>query len=68
MGPSKNHVDREALRVLGSLEDQDDPRKSYAELQEQIRAYRRTGKAIPEALAIAERQLRMEMMAQSQGR
>jgi hypothetical protein len=68
MGSRTNHVDRETLRILGSLEDQDDPRKSYAELQERIWAYRRTGKAIPEALAIAERQLMTEMMAQSQGR
>jgi hypothetical protein len=68
MGPRKNHVDKEALRILGSLEDQDDPRKSYAELQERIRAYRRTGRAVPEPLAIAERQLMTEMAAQSQGR
>jgi hypothetical protein len=68
MGPRAKHVDRETLRILGDLEDQVDPRKCYAEVQERIRQYRRTGTPVPEALAIAERQLMTEMMAQSQGR
>lgn len=68
MGPRANQVDRETLRILGDLEDQVDPRKSYAELQERIRQYRRMGTPVPEPLAIAERQLMTEMMAQSQGR
>jgi hypothetical protein len=68
MGSRANLVDRETLRVLGSLEDHDDPRKCYAELQERISAYRREGAAVPEALEVAERQLKAEMAAQSQGR
>ena len=68
MGPRANPVDRETMRILGDLEDQADPRKCYAELQERIRQYRQKGTPVPEALAIAERQLMTEMMAQSQGR
>ncbi|HXF54034.1 MAG TPA: hypothetical protein VNK52_07910 [Hyphomicrobiaceae bacterium] len=68
MGPRTSQVDKDEVRLLGSLEEEDDPRKAYAKLQDRIRAYRRTGKAVPEPLAVAERQLMTEMMAQSQGR
>lgn len=68
MGRRADHVDQEMLRVLGNLDAEEDPRKSYAELHERIRQYRRTGTPVPEPLAIAERQLVTEMMAESQGR
>lgn len=50
------------------LEEIDDPRRSYAMVQERIRAYRANGYQIPEALAQLERRLATECWAESQGR
>ncbi|WP_072391873.1 hypothetical protein [Hyphomicrobium sp. CS1GBMeth3] len=50
------------------LEEIDDPRRSYAIVAERIRAYRRHGQAVPEALALMERRLAAECLTESQGR
>ncbi len=50
------------------LEEIDDPRRSYALVQERIRNYRKLGHQIPEALALMERRLAIECRIESQGR
>jgi hypothetical protein len=50
------------------LEEIDDPRRSYAMVQEKIRSYRRHGQQIPEALSLMERRLAAECLTESQGR
>jgi hypothetical protein len=50
------------------LEEIDDPRRSYAIVQDRIRAYRAHGRQIPEALALMERRLAIECRIESQGR
>jgi hypothetical protein len=50
------------------LEEIDDPRRSWAIVQERIRAYRAHGQQIPEALALMERRLAAECRIESQGR
>lgn len=50
------------------LEEIDDPRRSYAIVQEKIRAYRMHGQQVPEALKLMERRLARECLIESQGR
>jgi hypothetical protein len=50
------------------LEQIDDPRRSYAIVLEKIRAYRRHGQQVPEALTLMERRLAAECRIESQGR
>ncbi len=50
------------------LEEIDDPRRSYAIVQEKIRACRTHGQQVPEALALMERTLAIECRLESQGR
>ncbi|HEX2843178.1 hypothetical protein [Hyphomicrobium sp.] len=50
------------------LEEIDDPRRSYALVQERIRNYRKLGQQVPEALALMERRLAIECRIESQGR
>jgi hypothetical protein len=50
------------------VEELDDPRRSYAMVQERIRAYRANGIQIPEALIAIERRLATECRLESQGR
>jgi hypothetical protein len=50
------------------LEEIDDPRRSYAIVQDRIRAFRAHGQQIPEALALMERRLAIECRIESQGR
>ena len=50
------------------LDEIDDPRRSFALVQERIRNYRRRGQAVPEALALMERRLAAECRIESQGR
>lgn len=46
----------------------DDPRESYRLVRERIRQHRLSGKTVPEDLAILEKHLMRECMAESQGR
>jgi len=50
------------------LEEIDDLRRSYAIVQEKIRALRSRGQQVPEALALMERRLARECLIVSQGR
>ena len=50
------------------LEEIDDPRRSYALVQERIRNCRKNGQQVPEALALMERRLAIECRIESQGR
>jgi hypothetical protein len=50
------------------LEEIDDPRRSYALVQERIRLYRSLGRPIPEELARIERRVMTECLRESQGR
>ena len=50
------------------LEELDDPRRSYALVQERIRAYRTTGVEVPKELAMIERRLAADCLSESQGR
>lgn len=51
-----------------TIETLDDPREGYALVADRIKAYRRSGSAIPEDLRLIERRLMRECMAASQGR
>jgi hypothetical protein len=50
------------------MEAMDDPRRCYALVQERIRKYRQSGANVPQDLALLERQLLTECLAESQGR
>jgi len=50
------------------LEEIDDPRRSWAIVQEKIRACRKHGQKVPDALALMERRLAEECRLESQGR
>lgn len=50
------------------LDQIDDLRRSFAIVQERIRAYRIHGEKIPEALSLIERRLAQECRIESQGR
>ncbi len=50
------------------MEEIDDPRRSYALIQERIRQYRQRGHDIPEELVRMERRLAADCLIESQGR
>ena len=50
------------------LEEIDDPRRSYAIVEERIRNYRKMGQPVPEALSLMQRRLATECRIESQGR
>jgi hypothetical protein len=50
------------------MEEIQDPRRCYALVQERIKGYRQKGVAVPRELAILEKQLVTECLAESQGR
>ena len=50
------------------IEEIQDPRRCYALVQERIKGYRQKGVAVPRELAILEKQLVTECLAESQGR
>ncbi len=47
---------------------EDDPRQCYALVQERISEFRRSGRAVPDALVTLEKRWRTECMLASQGR
>lgn len=50
------------------MESIDDPRRCYALVKERIMSYRQKGVAVPGDLALLEKQLMDECLAESQGR
>lgn len=63
-----NQMQSEIAELNLKIEALDDPRACYALVQERIREYRRTGTRVPDDLAMLERQLMSDCLAQSQGR
>jgi hypothetical protein len=53
---------------ISALDEGEDPRRVYAILQESIRMYRSSGVAVPASLRRCERDLILELAAESQGR
>ena len=62
------HMQSEIAQLSGQLDQIDDPREGYALVQERIRTYRSRGDEIPDALSLMARSLRLDCLAQSQGR
>lgn len=56
------------LHFLGEIDECDDLRDAYVRLREGIRRYEQAGRPVPEALLLRERQVMIELAAQSQGR
>ena len=58
----------EIAELALQMERVDDPRQSFAMVQERIRGYRQQGVIIPEELARLEKSLARECLSESQGR
>lgn len=58
----------EIVELNHRLDEIDDPRRSYALVQERIRNFRKNGQQVPEALRLMERRLAIECRIESQGR
>ncbi|WP_334149045.1 hypothetical protein [Hyphomicrobium sp.] len=58
----------EIVELNHRLDEIDDPRRSFAIVQEKIRACRKRGQQVPEALSLMERRLAAECRIESQGR
>ena len=67
MSQRMGHVEMADL-VQQMEQSDDDPRRCYALVQQQIRACRQAGARIPEDLKRLERTLMAECLAESQGR
>ncbi len=67
-GLQDRQPDEATLKVLQVLDKADDPRQAWGEISRRIDTLRKTGREVPEALVVAERQLMTEFMAESQGR
>lgn len=63
-----DQMQAEIVELNLRLDEIDDPRRSYAIVQERIRAYRNHGQQVPEALALMERRLAADCRTESQGR
>jgi hypothetical protein len=50
------------------LDEIEDPRRSFALVQERIRRYRAEGREIPDELVMMERRLAADCLCESQGR
>lgn len=61
-------LDSKTLEVIESIEDTDDLRTAWGAVKNRMETLRAEGRAIPEALVMAERNLMTEMTAASQGR
>jgi hypothetical protein len=58
----------EIAEISRKIDEIEDPRRSYALVQERIQRMRRSGVMIPKDLERIERQLLVECLAESQGR
>jgi hypothetical protein len=68
MGGYPKNSAQNYLHSLGEIDECDDLRDAYARLREGIRRYEQAGRPVPEELLLRERQVVMELAAQSQGR
>ncbi len=58
----------EIAELNSKLEEIDDPRRSYAMVQERIRLYRTMGHEVPQEILRIERRLANDCRSESQGR
>lgn len=58
----------EIAEINDLIDELDDPRDSFAIVQERIREYRDAGWPVPQDLVRIERNLMTDLMAESQGR
>lgn len=58
----------EIRKLMSTIDDQEDPRQSFALVQEKIASLRRRGQKVPDELRRIERVLVTELCAESQGR
>lgn len=58
----------EIADLSNQMEAIEDPRRCYALVKERIMGYRQKGVAVPRELALLEKQLMTECLAESQGR
>ena len=65
---SSEQMQSEIAQLNVEIEAAQDPRMGYRLVQERIRQYMQAGWAIPEDLAMIERQLMTECLSESQGR
>lgn len=63
-----DQMQAEIVELNHRLDEIDDPRRSYALVQERIRKCRKLGQQVPEALTLMERRLAIECRIESQGR
>jgi hypothetical protein len=63
-----DQMQSEIAELNSKLEEIDDPRRSYAIVQERIRLYRTLGREVPQELVRIERRLLNDCLLESQGR
>ena len=63
-----DQMQSEIAELNSKLEEIDDPRRSYAMVQERIRLYRTLGREVPQELVRIERRLLNDCLLESQGR
>lgn len=63
-----DHTLSDVAALNQQLDTLDDPRECYRLVQDRIRQYHDEGAQVPEDLALLERQLMCDCMAESQGR
>ena len=68
MGINVDRTDKETLDIINAIDNSDDLRKSLAALKARIRHFESAGQMVPKALKNAERQVVVELAAESQGR
>jgi hypothetical protein len=62
-------IDEDTHDLLARLDEPEhDPRQDYLAVRERIQTLQQQGAPVPSALMVAERQLTIELSAQSQGR
>jgi len=63
-----SQMQAQIAELSSQISDIEDPRQGWAMVRAQMEEYRRAGWAIPDDLAVIERQLQTECMLASQGR
>lgn len=62
-----DQMQSEIAELNSKLEEIDDPRRSYAMVQERIRLYRTLGREVPQELVRIERRLLNDCLLESRG-
>ena len=53
--------------LISQIEEQDDPRESYALVRERMARYREAGDTVPEELMLVHKALQTDLIAESRG-